>query len=102
MARITVEDCLEQVDNRFTLCLTATERTKQLMKGGRSLLDEEVKNKEIVTALREIAAGHVRPDMTGFDENENLKKQNADIAGKLPPSVDDLLPPAADDLPPEA
>ncbi len=102
MARITVEDCLEQVDNRFTLCLVAAERTKQLMKGSRALLNEEVENKEIVTALREIAEGHVKPDMTGFDENENLKKQQAEIAGALPPSVDDLLPPAADDLPPEA
>lgn len=102
MARITVEDCLEQVDNRFTLCLVTAERTKQLMKGGRPLLDEEVENKEIVTALREIAAGHVKPDMSGFDENENLKKQKAEMAGALPPSVDDLLPPAADDLPPEA
>ncbi len=103
MARITVEDCLEQVDNRFSLCLVTAERTKQLMKGSRPLLDEEVENKEIVTALREIAAGHVKPDYSGFDDNENLKKQKADIAaGQLPPSVDDLLPPAADDLPPEA
>jgi DNA-directed RNA polymerase subunit omega len=102
LARITVEDCLEKVDNRFTLCLVTTERTKQLMKGSRSLLDEEVENKEIVTALREIAAGHVRPDLTGFDENENLKRQQAEIAAALPPSVDDLLPPEADDLPPEA
>lgn len=102
MARITVEDCLEKVDNRFTLCLVAGERTKQLMRGARLLLDEEVENKEIVTALREIAAGHVRPDYTGFDDNENLKKQKADIANALPPSVDDLLPPAVDDLPPEA
>ena len=102
MARITVEDCLEQVDNRFSLCLVTAERTKQLMKGSRPLLDEESENKEIVTALREIAAGHVRPDYSGFDDNENLKKQNADIAKAQPASVDDLLPPAADDLPPEA
>jgi DNA-directed RNA polymerase subunit omega len=102
LARITVEDCLEQVDNRFTLCLVTTERTKQLMKGSRPLLDEDVENKEIVTALREIAEGRVKPDLTGFDENANLKRQKAEMLGAVPPSVDDLLPPAVDDLPPEA
>ena len=104
MARITVEDCLEQVDNRFTLCLVTGERTKQLMKGSRCLVDDERANKEIVTALREIAAGHVRPDLTGFDENENLTRQRAEIAARdaiMPASVDDLM--AADpNLPPEA
>lgn len=103
MARITVEDCLEQVDNRFTLCLVTGERTKQLMKGSRCLVDDERANKEIVTALREIAAGHVRPDLTGFDENENLTRQRAEIAARdaiLPPTVDDLLAPS--DLPPLA
>jgi DNA-directed RNA polymerase subunit omega len=98
MARITVEDCLEQVPNRFTLVLVTAERTKQIMKGSRTLLDDDRTNKEIVTALREIAAGHVQPDMTGFDENENVQKQLR--GGDLPPSVDDLRPPAADGLPP--
>jgi DNA-directed RNA polymerase subunit omega len=102
MARITVEDCLEQVDNRFSLCLVTAERTKQLMKGARTLLDDERENKEIVRALREIAAGHVKPDYAGFDENENLKRQRAEMQSLLPPSVDDLLPPAGDDLPPAA
>lgn len=103
MARITVEDCLEKVDNRFTLVLVTAERTKQLMKGARALIDDERSNKEIVTALREIAAGEVRPDLSAFDENENLYAQRASReAALLPPTVDDLLPPAADDLPPEA
>lgn len=102
MARITVEDCLDQVDNRFTLCLVTGERTKQLMKGSRCLVDDERANKEIVTALREIAAGHVRPDLTGFDENENLKRQRVEEerGSPLPPSVDELIAPS--DLPPEA
>ncbi len=102
MARITVEDCLEQVGNRFTLVLVTAERTKQLMKGGKSLIDDDRTNKEIVTALREIAAGAIKPDLSAFDENENLKAQRAaQDAAQLPPSVDDLLAPAAD-LPPEA
>lgn len=58
MARITVEDCLEQVPNRFELVLVAAKRAKQLLKGGRPLVDSD--NKEIVTALREIAASKAR------------------------------------------
>ena len=57
MARITVEDCLERIPNRFALVLAAARRSKQLVKGGRPLVDSD--NKEVVTALREIAAGKV-------------------------------------------
>ena len=58
MARITVEDCLEQATNRFELVLLAARRAKQLLKGARPLVDSD--NKETVTALREIASGKVR------------------------------------------
>lgn len=101
MARITVEDCLEVIPNRFSLVLVAAERTKQIMKGAKLLIDDERSNKEVVTALREIAAGSVKPDLTGFDENEQVRIQEAQRQ-VLPPAADDLLPPAADDLPPEA
>ena len=57
MARITVEDCLEKVENRFSLVLLAADRTKQLLKGSERLLKTD--NKDGVTALREIAAGKV-------------------------------------------
>lgn len=57
MARITVEDCLDQVPNRFELVLLGARRAKQLLKGARPLVDSD--NKEVVTALREIAAGEV-------------------------------------------
>jgi DNA-directed RNA polymerase subunit omega len=59
MARVTVEDCLEVVENRFALVLLASARTRQLMKGSRSLIDG-YKNNEQVLALREIAAKKVR------------------------------------------
>ncbi len=98
MARITVEDCLEQVPNRFTLCLVAAERTKQLMKGGRPLIEDDRANKEVVLALREIAASLVVADMRDFDENENVRTQ----LGIRDDGGSDLLPPSADDLPPEA
>lgn len=100
MARITVEDCLDVVPNRFSLCLLTAERTKQLMKGARTLIADDRENKEIVTALREIAAGNIAADLSEFDENEQVKVQAG--AGDVPPSVDELLPPSADDLPPEA
>jgi DNA-directed RNA polymerase subunit omega len=61
MARVTVEDCLVELDNRFALVLLATGRTRQLMKGSRSLVQNE-KNKEPVISLREIAAGKVKFD----------------------------------------
>lgn len=61
MARVTVEDCLKVIDNRFAMVLLAAARTRQLMKGSRPLVDG-YKNNEQVTALREIAAKKVRFD----------------------------------------
>jgi DNA-directed RNA polymerase subunit omega len=61
MARVTVEDCLETVQNRFALVLLATKRTRQLLKGATPLVDN-AKNKQPVIALREIAANRVRYD----------------------------------------
>jgi DNA-directed RNA polymerase subunit omega len=57
MARITVEDCLEKVPNRFELVLLGARRAKQLLKGARPLVESD--NKEVVTSLREIADGQV-------------------------------------------
>jgi len=59
MARVTVEDCLQQVPNRFALVLLAASRTKQILKGSKPRV--QTANKEIVLALREIAAGKVLP-----------------------------------------
>ena len=58
MSRITVEDCLKKVDNRFELVLLASKRARQLFKGAKPLIDSE--NREVVVALREISAGKVR------------------------------------------
>jgi DNA-directed RNA polymerase subunit omega len=59
MARISVEDCLKKVPNRFALVQLAATRTKQLLKGSKPRVQSD--NKEIVLALREIAAGKVTP-----------------------------------------
>ncbi len=59
MARITVEDCLQNINNRFLIVQMAIKRVKQYREGYDPLID--CKNKEIVTALREIAAAEVLP-----------------------------------------
>jgi DNA-directed RNA polymerase subunit omega len=58
MARVTVEDCLRNVPNRFSLVLLATKRTRQLLDGASTKVS--AKNKWPIIALREIAAGKVR------------------------------------------
>jgi len=58
MARVTVEDCLEKIPNRFALVILASERARQLARGAEPLTDCD--NKPAVTALREIADQKVR------------------------------------------
>ena len=67
MARITVEDCLEHVDNRFDLVLLASRRARQIAQGADPLLPAE-NDKPTVIALREIADGLVTAE--GMDEME--------------------------------
>ncbi len=67
MARITIEDCTALVPNRFHLVLMARIRAKQLHKGARPLVAVG-ENKDVVTALREIAAGAVKADYSRCDE----------------------------------
>jgi DNA-directed RNA polymerase subunit omega len=62
MARITVEDCLQRIPNRFQLTLAATYRARQLAQGASPKL-EGARDKHTVTALREIAAGEVGIEM---------------------------------------
>ncbi len=59
MARITVEDCLHQIPNRFLLVMVAAKRTKQLYKGSQPLIENKANNKKVVLGLREIAAGKI-------------------------------------------
>ena len=60
MARITVEDCIEKVDNRFELVLLATKRARQIARGATPRLEGE-NDKPTVIALREIAADKIGP-----------------------------------------
>ena len=70
MARITVEDCTEIVPNRFHLVQMAAIRAKQIKRGSRAMVDSE--NREVVTALREIAAGLIRPDYS-LSESQDVE-----------------------------
>ena len=79
MARITVEDCLVQENNRFSLVQLASKRTKQLLQGSTPQIIDR-KNKSVVTALREIADGKVRfmtPDETQAYEEEKAREAEA-------------------------
>ena len=70
MARITVEDCLENVDNRFQLVLVATKRARQLSDGAEPMIEVD-NDKPTVVALREIAEGLVTRDI--LDEQPALE-----------------------------
>ena len=68
MARVTVEDCLDHVDNRFELVMLATKRSRQLATGGKEPKLAWENDKPTVVALREIAAGLMSYDVIAQDE----------------------------------
>ncbi|SEG78469.1 DNA-directed RNA polymerase subunit omega [Marinobacterium lutimaris] len=68
MARVTVEDCLDNLDNRFELVMVASRRARQLATGGKDAQVEWENDKPTVVALREIAEGFV--DRTILDERD--------------------------------
>lgn len=68
MARVTVEDCLEVIPNRFLLAMVASKRSKQLYKGAEPLIENKSGNKKVVLALREIAAEVVEYDFPQRDD----------------------------------
>ena len=85
MARVTIEDCLKNVDSRFTLVHLAVRRVLQLRSGSPTLLDHP-RNKEIVVALREIAAGKITVDnIRQIDEIRPLPEVVPEV---VPESID--------------
>ncbi|KTD83042.1 DNA-directed RNA polymerase subunit omega [Legionella waltersii] len=67
MARVTVEDCLQHVKNRFELVMVATKRARQIAVHGEQPMVEWENDKPTVVALREIAEGHIRADILDQD-----------------------------------
>ena len=96
MARITVEDCLEVVPNRFSLVLVAAERTKQLLQGTRPTIDLSDDNKEVVTALREVAARAFTIDESKvLAEDRWMPEERRTSVDAVDDEFDDELPPEA-------
>ena len=85
MARITVEDCLENIDNIFEMVLVAAKRARRVAHGADPLVDLQ-NDKPTVVALREIAAGHITPAI--LDEID----QPAPEEFMQPDIADDLMP----------
>lgn len=79
MARISVQDCLDRIPNRFAVVMLAARRMRQLQKGSDALVD--CNNKEAVTALREIAAGKVGIKNAG--QVPGLVEQMARLTGPV-------------------
>lgn len=73
MARITVEDCLDNIDNIFEMVLVAAKRARRVAHGADPLVDME-NDKPTVIALREIAAGHVTPAILEEIEQPNTEE----------------------------
>ncbi len=81
MVRITVEDCLEKVDNQYDLVLLAKERTSQLNSGSEMLVKED-NDKNTVIALREIAEGKVDVKDLKINAVTRLRKEPDEVAGE--------------------
>jgi len=77
MARVTVEDCLKKVPSRFQLIHLAIKRVKQLREGAEPFIETD--NKEIVLALREIAAGYVTPE----NIDQLMKKEKVETSYEI-------------------
>ena len=79
MARVTVEDCLENVANRFELVMGASKRARQMATGGKDPLVEEESDKPTVIALREIADGLITPDILAREDEIEAEEELAEV-----------------------
>lgn len=79
MARVTVEDCLEHVDNRFELVLVASKRARQIARQGIEPTVDWDNDKPSVVALREIALGHVTKEILK-QRDQDLQRSHLDMA----------------------
>lgn len=91
MARITVEDCLQQINNRFTIIHMAAQRVRQLRKGSEPTLPS--KNKDVVLALREIAAGKVtkKKNLESISLTENNVPVLPEGSAEIPEIVEPVV-----------
>ena len=79
MARVTVEDCLDHVDNRFELVMIASKRARQLATGGKEPLVKADSDKPTVIALREIEEGLINEQVLNDAEKKEEQYLETDI-----------------------
>ena len=79
MARVTVEDCLDNVDNRFQLVLVSSKRARQIAMGQNPMVEWE-NDKATVVALREIAEGHITNSI--LDEKEEVEQEQIEVVAE--------------------
>jgi DNA-directed RNA polymerase subunit omega len=94
MARITVEDCLENVPNRFDLVMIASKRARQIQTGGKSPMISEDKDKPAVLALREVAANLVSYDILNeieFKDDTAQIEKEADVIQREEAELSDAM-----------
>ena len=77
MARVTVEDCVERIPNRFELVMLAAKRARQMAIGGRDPLVEDDSDKATVIALREIAEGLITPEVLARESEIEAEEELA-------------------------
>ena len=91
MARVTVEDCLPLVDNRFDLVLVASRRARQIANGAQPLVDAE-NDKPTVVALREIAAGLMNQEILDEIEAKERAAEEFELAAEFAEQQSAALP----------
>ncbi len=79
MARVTVEDCLENVANRFELVMVASKRARQMATGGKNPMVDEESDKPTVIALREIAEGLITPEILEREDELDAGDELAEV-----------------------
>lgn len=87
MARITVEDCLDHVDNRFELVLVGSKRARQIATGGKTPMVPEENDKPTVIALREIENGLIDPAILDEPDEKPRQESQSNLAMEQPPEA---------------
>ena len=88
MARVTIEDCLEKVANRFELVMVASKRARQIATGGKESLVEEESDKPTVIALREISEGLISADILALESQREAEEELAEVMDIEEPKAD--------------
>ena len=88
MARVTVEDCLENVANRFELVMVASKSARQMATGGKESLVEEESDKPTVIALREISEGLISADILALESQREAEEELAEVMDIEEPKAD--------------